>query len=167
MITGQQLINGHWVQGEAGQYQAVNPATAAFIEPVMSYASKNQVHQAVAAAANEPWADRTQYAVLGYRVEGDTVHATVEVVSVDLERARAVLSTTCRVRVACGANTHSCVKSSAWVTRACANKGWPVAHATASPSRYKGATFRSASRSHDVLPSFHSTHSCQPLVVFR
>ena len=29
---------------------------------------------------------------------GDTVHATVEVVSVDLERARAVLSTTCRVR---------------------------------------------------------------------
>ena len=33
---------------------------------------------AVAAAANEPWADRTQYAVLGYRVEGDTVHATVQ-----------------------------------------------------------------------------------------
>ena len=29
---------------------------------------------------------------------GDTVQATVEVVSVDLERARAVLSTTCRVR---------------------------------------------------------------------
>lgn len=29
---------------------------------------------------------------------GDTVHATVEVVSVDLERARAVLSTTCRVQ---------------------------------------------------------------------
>jgi 3-hydroxybutyryl-CoA dehydratase len=29
---------------------------------------------------------------------GDTVHATVEVISVDLERARAVLSTTCRVR---------------------------------------------------------------------
>ncbi len=26
MITGQQLINGQWVQGEAGQYQAVNPA---------------------------------------------------------------------------------------------------------------------------------------------
>ncbi len=51
MITGQQLINGHWVQGESGQYQAVNPATASFIEPVMSYASKNQVHQAVAAAA--------------------------------------------------------------------------------------------------------------------
>ena len=51
MITGQQLINGQWVQGEAGQYQAVNPAVAAFIEPVMSYASKAQVHQAVAAAA--------------------------------------------------------------------------------------------------------------------
>ena len=51
MITGQQLINGQWVQGEAGQYQAVNPAAAAFIEPVMSYASKAQVHQAVAAAA--------------------------------------------------------------------------------------------------------------------
>ena len=46
MITGQQLINGQWVQGEAGQYQAVNPAAAAFIEPVMSYASKAQVHQA-------------------------------------------------------------------------------------------------------------------------
>ena len=29
---------------------------------------------------------------------GDTVHATVEVVSVDLARSRAVLSTTCRVR---------------------------------------------------------------------
>jgi NADP-dependent aldehyde dehydrogenase len=51
MITGQQLINGQWVQGEAGQYQAINPAAAAFIEPVMSYASKAQVHQAVAAAA--------------------------------------------------------------------------------------------------------------------
>ncbi len=33
---------------------------------------------AVDAATNEPWADRTQYAVLGYRVEGDTVHATVQ-----------------------------------------------------------------------------------------
>ncbi len=30
MITGQQLINGQWVQGEAGQYQAVNPAAASF-----------------------------------------------------------------------------------------------------------------------------------------
>lgn len=33
---------------------------------------------AVDAATHEPWADRTQYAVLGYRVEGDTVHATVQ-----------------------------------------------------------------------------------------
>jgi hypothetical protein len=31
-----------------------------------------------ALGTNEPWADRTQYAVLGYRVEGDTVHATVQ-----------------------------------------------------------------------------------------
>ncbi|WP_419571899.1 aldehyde dehydrogenase (NADP(+)) [Rheinheimera sp.] len=49
-ISGKQLINGLWVQGEAGQYQAINPATAAAIEPVMSYASKVQVTAAVAAA---------------------------------------------------------------------------------------------------------------------
>ncbi|MDX3775406.1 aldehyde dehydrogenase (NADP(+)) [Chromatiaceae bacterium AAb-1] len=50
-ITGKQLINGQWLDGEAGQYQAVNPATGQKIEPVLSYASKAQVAAAVTAAA--------------------------------------------------------------------------------------------------------------------
>lgn len=49
-ITGKQLINGQWLAGEAGQYQAVNPATGQKIAPTLSYASKAQVASAVAAA---------------------------------------------------------------------------------------------------------------------
>ena len=49
-ITGKQLINGQWLAGEAGQYQAVNPATGQKIAPALSYASKAQVASAVAAA---------------------------------------------------------------------------------------------------------------------
>ncbi|KUM53144.1 aldehyde dehydrogenase (NADP(+)) [Rheinheimera sp. EpRS3] len=49
-ITGKQLINGQWLAGEAGQYQAINPATGQKIAPALSYASKAQVASAVAAA---------------------------------------------------------------------------------------------------------------------
>ncbi|WP_337843381.1 aldehyde dehydrogenase (NADP(+)) [Rheinheimera sp.] len=49
-ISGKQLISGQWIQGDAGSYQAINPATAQALEPVMSYASKAQVAAAVAAA---------------------------------------------------------------------------------------------------------------------
>lgn len=49
-ITGKQLINGQWLAGEAGQYQAVNPATGEKIAPLLSYASKAQVASAVEAA---------------------------------------------------------------------------------------------------------------------
>lgn len=49
-ISGKQLIAGQWHQGNAGNYQAVNPATGEAIEPVMTMADKSQVSAAVAAA---------------------------------------------------------------------------------------------------------------------
>ena len=50
-ITGKLLINGEWVTGQSGTYQAVNPASGAKLEPVLSKASSAQVDAAVAAAA--------------------------------------------------------------------------------------------------------------------
>ncbi len=49
-ITGKQLINGTWVAGEAGTYQAIDPATGSILSPSLSKASAAQVQQAVAAA---------------------------------------------------------------------------------------------------------------------
>ncbi len=49
-ISGNQLINGQWVEGTAGSYNAVNPATGETLEPAMSKASSAQVEEAVAAA---------------------------------------------------------------------------------------------------------------------
>lgn len=49
-ITGKVLINGEWIEGQSGTYQAVNPATGQVMEPVLSKASSEQVTQAVAAA---------------------------------------------------------------------------------------------------------------------
>jgi alpha-ketoglutaric semialdehyde dehydrogenase len=49
-VTGKQFINGQWVDGTQGSYQAVNPATAALIEPAMTKASSAQVEEAVRAA---------------------------------------------------------------------------------------------------------------------
>ena len=49
-ITGKVLINGQWVEGRAGTYQAVNPATGANLEPVLTKATTEQVAEAVAAA---------------------------------------------------------------------------------------------------------------------
>ena len=49
-ITGKQLINGAWVAGEAGTYQAIDPATGSVLFPSLSKASAVQVQQAVAAA---------------------------------------------------------------------------------------------------------------------
>ncbi|MBN2793228.1 MAG: aldehyde dehydrogenase (NADP(+)) [Desulfuromonadales bacterium] len=49
-ITGKQLINGQWVAGQAGSYQAINPATGEMLSPVMTNASSEQVSEAVAAA---------------------------------------------------------------------------------------------------------------------
>ncbi|MGK2907896.1 MAG: aldehyde dehydrogenase (NADP(+)) [Desulfuromonadales bacterium] len=49
-ITGKQLINGEWVDGQAGTYQAIDPATGSALSPLLSKASAGQVTQAVAAA---------------------------------------------------------------------------------------------------------------------
>ncbi len=49
-ITGKLFIAGSWVDGEAGSYRAVNPATGKSIEPTMSKASTEQVTAALAAA---------------------------------------------------------------------------------------------------------------------
>jgi alpha-ketoglutaric semialdehyde dehydrogenase len=50
-ISGKQLINGEWVDGQAGSYQAVNPSTGEKLLPVLSKATIGQVKQAAAAAA--------------------------------------------------------------------------------------------------------------------
>jgi len=50
-ITGKQLIGGNWQAGEAGSYQAVNPATGEQFGPELSFASEAQVSAATAAAA--------------------------------------------------------------------------------------------------------------------
>jgi NADP-dependent aldehyde dehydrogenase len=49
-ITGKLLINGQWIDGQAGEYQAVNPATGKHIEPLLTKATAEQVKDAVAAA---------------------------------------------------------------------------------------------------------------------
>ena len=49
-ISGKQLINGEWVDGEAGNYQAVDPSTGEVLAPVLTMASAEQVTAAVAAA---------------------------------------------------------------------------------------------------------------------
>lgn len=50
IITGKQLIDGEWIAGEAGNYQAVNPSTGKILNPILSKASSEQVSLAVAAA---------------------------------------------------------------------------------------------------------------------
>jgi NADP-dependent aldehyde dehydrogenase len=49
-ISGKILLNGKWVEGQAGNYQAVNPATGESLLPVLSKASAAQVEEAVSAA---------------------------------------------------------------------------------------------------------------------
>jgi len=49
-ISGKLLINGQWIDGQAGTYQAVNPATGEKIEPVLTKATAEQVKEAVASA---------------------------------------------------------------------------------------------------------------------
>ena len=49
-ISGKQLIDGGWVEGQAGTYQAVDPSTGEMLGPVLSKASAEQVARAVAAA---------------------------------------------------------------------------------------------------------------------
>lgn len=49
-ISGKQFINGEWVDGQAGTYQAIDPSTGAALAPLLSKASADQVQQAVAAA---------------------------------------------------------------------------------------------------------------------
>ncbi len=49
-ITGKQLIDGDWVEGQAGNYQAVDPSTGEMLSPALSKASAEQVTRAVAAA---------------------------------------------------------------------------------------------------------------------
>jgi alpha-ketoglutaric semialdehyde dehydrogenase len=49
-ITGKLLINGQWVDGQAGTYHAVNPATGEKLEPVLTKATSKQVKEAVVAA---------------------------------------------------------------------------------------------------------------------
>ena len=49
-ISGKLLINGEWVDGESGTYQAVNPSTNEQLAPILTKASSAQVDIAVAAA---------------------------------------------------------------------------------------------------------------------
>lgn len=49
-VIGKQFINGIWVDGTMGSYQATNPATASSIEPSMTKASTSQVDDAARAA---------------------------------------------------------------------------------------------------------------------
>jgi len=49
-ITGNLLINGEWVTGEAGTYKSVDPSNGKILEPAMSKASASQVDKSVAAA---------------------------------------------------------------------------------------------------------------------
>ncbi|WP_018417262.1 aldehyde dehydrogenase (NADP(+)) [Teredinibacter turnerae] len=48
--TGKLLINGHWVTGENGHFQAYNPTTGAPLAQAYSFASANQVQQTALAA---------------------------------------------------------------------------------------------------------------------
>lgn len=50
-ISGKLYINGQWIEGLAGTFQPVNPATGSSLEPVMTMATAEQVEKAVAAAA--------------------------------------------------------------------------------------------------------------------
>ena len=50
-ITGKLLINGEWIEGQAGTYRAVNPATGQELAPALSKATTAQVRTAVEAAA--------------------------------------------------------------------------------------------------------------------
>lgn len=52
ILTGKILICGEWVDGLAGKYQAVNPATGEKLEPELSKANSDQVRAAVRAADN-------------------------------------------------------------------------------------------------------------------
>ncbi|WP_193165249.1 aldehyde dehydrogenase (NADP(+)) [Microbulbifer hainanensis] len=49
-ISGNQLIAGQWIAGNAGNFHGVNPATGAELEPVFTCADEAQVDTAVAAA---------------------------------------------------------------------------------------------------------------------
>lgn len=49
-ITGKQLINGDWVDGDGGLYVATNPTTGEILDPPISIASQAQVELAVNAA---------------------------------------------------------------------------------------------------------------------
>ena len=50
-VKGKQLINGKWVEGQAGSYQAIDPATGEKLYPLLSKASIDQVKEAAVAAA--------------------------------------------------------------------------------------------------------------------
>ena len=51
-LTGKILIDGEWVGGLSGHYQAVNPATGDQIQPLLSKATSEQVEKAVDAATH-------------------------------------------------------------------------------------------------------------------
>lgn len=51
-ITGKVLINGQWVEGQAGTYQAVNPVSGEKLEPVLTKATTTQVAEAIVAATS-------------------------------------------------------------------------------------------------------------------
>ena len=52
-ITGKMLVDGMWVDGAAGSFQAVNPATAQLLEPATGKAAPAQVRSALRAAARD------------------------------------------------------------------------------------------------------------------
>lgn len=68
VITGKQFINGEWLEGQGGSYQAIDPSTGEILAPVLSQASREQVTAAVVAAAavsslfrNSSLAQRTRF----------------------------------------------------------------------------------------------------------
>ncbi len=52
-ISGKILVDGSWVVGTAGSFQAVDPATALALEPAISKATPAQVNLALRAAARD------------------------------------------------------------------------------------------------------------------
>lgn len=50
LLSGQQFIAGQWLQGKAGSFQSYNPRTGRHIEPSLSYASTDQIEQALVCA---------------------------------------------------------------------------------------------------------------------
>lgn len=73
-LTGKQLIAGRWVDGLAGSFHGVNPATGEDLQPAFTCAEEGQVAQAVAAAS----ACAQEFANLPLRARADFLNACAD-----------------------------------------------------------------------------------------